>query len=197
MRIRGLFVWLMVAMFSFPLFAGKEANWAELGDTASVSGLIGTATVYTKWIPLAKYESMMVTIMANDTGTAGFGGDSLNISAWGYQTAGQCYNSTWTLDTCITSTISVGKFNLTDSAGLARVGSESTTGVVTMTSDYIDTLSVSGWAVQRRKIHPPKDLWIRLYFTCAAHTRVSATKNHMIVQFGKELFQTVHEKKTF
>lgn len=154
---------LIVLLLSFVLFA--QRNSIEF-DTTNLPAFKGTGTVYSKWIPLASWERTRIDIMAADTSKAGFALDTLKFY-WGVQCGHVTYNKLGNRDTVeVTGRLICDTFNMTSATSM-----HDTTyvldglGSFTEVKGCIDTLKVTGYAVQSVEIPMPWDQYFRIFAT--------------------------------
>jgi hypothetical protein len=121
-------------------------------DTAKIDGFRSDSQKYSKVFDLSPYEDLAVLVKADDSANAGLTGDSISLG-WGYQLGSPTLKSAGTLDTLWEPVIWVDTL-LRDSLGKmpeGRTGADLTT---TKVKKWIDTSTVTGWAVQGSGIVP-------------------------------------------
>jgi hypothetical protein len=149
-----LFIMLMASL-SFAGLRDVANNWKGIMDTVVMRNTLDSLSYkYTAPYVITDGEDMCVMIKCNDTTASGFASDSFNFS-WGYQLGNLTRNSSGVLDTVWSG---FDRFVIdtvrTDSLGVVRTGFTIPGGTTTRYYGGVDTLSITGYAVQDRWIVP-------------------------------------------
>lgn len=144
-------------------FSGVSAeNWNGWGDTIKVPACSSTVLVYGRTpFTVTDYDMIRVVAHVDDTTSAGFADDSVNV-IWGYQTFSLCLNSSGTYDTCYSPRVVVDTIS-SDTFGVMQLMTLDGNGIAKTPSRQVDTLACSGWAVQSRTFSPEWDVYARLW----------------------------------
>lgn len=142
-------------------FTTKTQNWNGYGDTSGVTDFDTDSLKYSKWYDLGRFEDIGCALKVDDSGSAGFGSDSIVI-AWGYQLGIPIYDSAGTKDTLAWIRVELDSM-LTDSLGKMKGASVDSAGNLVRFMQDVDTASVSGWAVQWSWFVPEWAPLIRYY----------------------------------
>lgn len=152
----AFFVVLFAAMACF----GK--NWTPYTDSCQILYFGADSVKHSKAYDLSEYENTRLTIMVDDTSSAGFSGDSINFRV-GYSLGVEVLDSGGSRDTIWSADIwvdSLATANLgATTAGYQDVGAGSYT-----KATWIDTLSIAGYAVWHDIIVPDWAPFIRFSF---------------------------------
>jgi hypothetical protein len=166
--------WLMVLALCSMAFGFANDNYTGYGDTSNVPGFKSNLTKYSKWFRLSAYLNSRLDIMANDTSSAGFASDSVKF-IWGIQTGHPVYNASGARDTVISKmkivldTFDVKSGWLPDT--LIQVGTDYSFSQV---QGLVDTVNVTGYAVQTSNFAPEWDVWIRGFATGLSGNKVGS-----------------------
>jgi hypothetical protein len=157
--MRFLAIVLLLAGFSF----GAE-NWSGAFDTTWIRDTLGNGEVsYGAADELSDGENARVVVLVNDTSSAGFASDSVNVR-WGFQTGMIVFNASGSRDTAWDERVVVDTL-VTASFGSSSVAVHGSDGIITRTwSKRADTTYVSGFAYQSRLVVPEWDVVVRLWF---------------------------------
>lgn len=166
---------LIFALVFGPVAALAETstNWNGYQDTVSLPTFSSTNTVYsTRTFSLTDFDMVRVVLQVNDTSSAGFASDSVNL-VWGYQTFSLCLNSSGVADTCYAPKV------LVDTCRTAAFGTMATwtldaNSIAATPVKNVDTLSCTGFAVQTRTFAPEWDVNYRLWVTGITGNRVGS-----------------------
>ena len=143
---------LLVSLLFSASFA--QINFAGFKDTAVVR-FSGTATGVTKAMNLTEYENMRFSAMANDTSAAGFVGDSIKFR-WGIQLGDVVLNSSNRADTTWQDKIVLDTFDILTTTNMTITESIiAADGSIARPTKFIDTINVTGFAVQNAEVLPP------------------------------------------
>jgi hypothetical protein len=144
---------LSLCSFYVPAFAQPQ-NYSGYSDTAIVTGFKGTGSGVTKAMNLSQFENIRFTAMANDTVHPGYASDSI-IFIWGIQLGNFVMNSSGKLDTTWQGKIFIDSFNIIPAGNkVIPVHIPDSTGAYGDDARYIDTINVTGYAVQDRNFSP-------------------------------------------
>ena len=156
---------LTILFITFATFATNNDNWNWLLDIGEIEDtLTNGVTGYTEAFNLSNGEDTRVLLMVDDTSSAGFASDSVNI-VWGYQTGSMVINTSNVVDTLWDDHITIDTC-VTDSFGVSVHGSVASDGSLTREwNQRSDTSSVTGYAVQSRWFIPEWDMVIRFWST--------------------------------
>lgn len=164
-----MFKILMLAAFLPVIALGQiwsDGNNRTLGykDTVRVPTFKADSFRVTAAWPLSMFEHCRFVVAAADTDTAGFAGDSISFR-WGYQSGTIMLNASGLRDTTWDGNrVVVDTFTRDSTACVpVYVGLGGLT-TYTRTLKRIDTLNVTGYAVQSRVIQPEWDVVVRLWF---------------------------------
>lgn len=177
--IRGI---LLVVLALASIAAGQQGtNWNGWGDTARINSFAADSLKYSKTFNLSSFENCVFTAYARDTGTAGFGSDSVNF-AWGIQWG----HPSWVSTSAKSPTMEWGPRLIIDTLNMLTAGNF-VVAPLSLAADYtfvsqkltIDSSTVSGWAFQRRAVSPEWDVNFR--FWCKGITGNKIAQNISLV----------------
>jgi hypothetical protein len=138
-------------------------NNAGYLDTAKVR-VRSDSLYYSRSFDLSGSEDIRAILMVNDTASAGYAGDSINIQ-WGYQTFSLVMNSLGKADTAFDQRICLDTITTAVLGTLpAAIGVSVYDGSITRSTKIADTLSVTGYATQSKWFLPEWDVGIRFWF---------------------------------
>lgn len=153
-------------IFPAVIFAQMDANYNGYNDTAIIATFRADSLKYSKTFYLSKWENLRVTAYANDTGTAGYAGDSIAF-VWGIQTGHPAYStvSIASPKVCWGEEIVIDTFNITVAANMVRARPVlQNDGTYANQMKFIDTTRTSiAMAYQTRKISPDWDVYYRYW----------------------------------
>jgi hypothetical protein len=160
----------------------QVVNYTGFGDTAKIADKLLTNGIYdtTRVFNLTRGEDIRAMIKVNDTTSTGYASDSLLIE-WGYQTGRFTYNSSGTRDTAWDVFIVLDTVK-DDSLGKCKSGYVAADGSLTRYLGQVDTLNVSGYAVQSRWFVPEWDVLIRYWVKGITGNKATDTLNCVIEQ---------------
>jgi hypothetical protein len=152
-KLIALFVILAAGMVS-----AQTENYGAWKDTTGIVGLVSDSLKYGSVMKLSPYDQTAFIVAANDTDAAGFANDSINFS-WGYRLGWTTMNANGKLDTVWKYRVIVDTFDITTAGNRIVFGTTSTTTDMTTGKEVylpkkIDTLNVTGMAVQATPITP-------------------------------------------
>jgi hypothetical protein len=166
---------LLIALAVGAIFAAGEnsMNWNGYLDTIRLPSFSSTNTVYSgKTMSMTDYDMVRLILHVNDTSSAGFASDSVNM-IWGYQSWSPCLNSSGVADTCFSPRVVV------DTCRTALFGTMSiqvldANGIAATPTKCVDTSACAGYAVQSRTFAPEWDVGYRIWATGITGNRVGA-----------------------
>lgn len=162
-KVRVVVIVVMALMGVVGGATTHTTNWNGWGDTSTVwVDSVGT-TVYTGSYSLTDGEDCRVLLLVDDTSSAGFADDSIQVQ-WGYQTWSWCLNSSGVVDTCFDVPVVLDTAK-NDSLGKMETGSVAANGDLTRTLGQLDTTYCAGFAVQSRWFVPEWDTRVRFWAT--------------------------------
>lgn len=180
-----LFVLASVAV-SFGQF-----NFSGYKDTVAVAGFKGTATGTTRAFELSRYEDLRVSAMANDTVEPGYDSDSAHFF-WGVQVGDIVINTSGRRDTTWLDKFIVDTFNILTAGNLVPPAYTLDSASLAPHRVFIDTLNVTGFAIQSRRINPPSWPIFRFFYTGLAGNRVSSSCVVLVFSVSYKLYSNVH-----
>jgi hypothetical protein len=157
------FTALFVLLFCSLSFAQTQ-NWKGYLDTNIVWLNDATTKKYSKVYNQTEGVAMSLTIMANDTIAVRLGADSTRL-CYGFQVGGPVLNSLGKMDTAwgpldTLDTLSRNGYGANQGGGRYSI----TTDCITETWGSVDTLSVTGYAVQTHPVRSYNwDVYIRFW----------------------------------
>lgn len=148
----------------FAVLAIGQVNYSGYKDTALVTDFNADSTGVTRAFELSAYEELRVYALADDTSSAGYASDSIHFH-WGIETGNIVLNTSNKKDTTWITRFVVDTFDILTAANMVTqykvIG---TAGTATITTLFIDTVNVAGWAVQDRLMFPSiTSLWAPIY----------------------------------
>lgn len=150
--MKKLLIFIFTAICAIGSYA--ESNHSGIYDTAKISAFQGVGTGVSKAFNLSMYENLCVTVSADDTARAGFASDSVKFR-WGVEFGNIVMNmATGSKDTTWVERILVDTFFDTVTNFVKTVYSVDTLGNYSRVLKFIDTVNVSGCAVQDRSVIP-------------------------------------------
>lgn len=159
--MRIIFILALVGLLSISGF-GQDDNVNWIRDTNSIANCSSTVLSFTDTtFQLSRGEAIRVIAQVNDSSSAGFASDSIQVE-WGYQTYSLCYDSSDNPDTCLSPRIIIDTLK-NDSLGKMRVGRRYSDGLVLSYGGQLDTLGCAGWAIQSVTFKPEFDVLFRLW----------------------------------
>jgi hypothetical protein len=165
---RLYFIILSALFMALPALSISD-NWSGWQDTSRINGFCGigdTSLKYTGNFLLSAYENMRVTVYARDT-TGAFPGRSNDsvVMEWGFQTGHYAWTSnSGTKVVEWGSQVRVDTFAMTAAANFVRpVTDVDSMGQYPQPKKNIDSVSVVGWAYQRKSVCPYWDVLIRFW----------------------------------
>jgi len=163
---------VFIMALSISLFAERVKNWNGYGDVVTMPACSSTITVYSgDAFALTDFDAVRIIIQADDTTSAGFSADSVNLR-WGYQTFTLCKNAAGAVDTCFNSPVVVDTMAATN-FGTITTYSTDANGIEASPSQQVDTLGCAGFAVQSRTFAPEWNVYIRVWVQGIAGNKVS------------------------
>ena len=158
---KGAFLGLVLLLSSVCVGQTVLDNWSGWYHRDTVESFRADSVWLSSVMPLARYEASVVTVMLDDTGSAGAASDSIVVE-WGIQTGHEVLDSADGRDTLWGQFILV--MDTCDAGGTvgpsdAVVGADGSYSHVTKT---IDTSSVAGYICQSRQIVPNSDQFLRV-----------------------------------
>lgn len=167
-----------------------QVNYSGWSDTAAVASFNGTDAGTTRAFELSQYEGMLFYAMANDTSSAVFATDSI-VFQWGLEFLNVVKNSSGGRDTSVVGRILCDTFNIATAGNLVvPVSIPDTLGNYKRFSKFIDTIEVSGFAIQHSQ---QVVFWAPIFrFWYAGLTGNSAvTPNVLIFGQSRQLYTNV------
>lgn len=141
--IRVLFLLVMLCSL-----ATAQKNFSGYKDTAKVSDFNADSSGVTKAFELSRYENILFYAMADDTAETGYASDSIQFR-WGVEFLNVVLNSSNKQDTAILGRIECDTFDILTTANLVvQIKQVDTTGYFNWFKNFIDTVGVTGYAVQ-------------------------------------------------
>ena len=171
------------------LLAGMVAaqyNYSGYRDTVAVSGFQSNGTGVTRAFELSRYEDLRVFALANDSSEAGYASDSIHFH-WGIETGDIVINTSGKRDTTWLTRFVVDTFDILTAANLVEPYKViSNAGAVTKTTLFIDTVNVTGWAVQDRlPFGSLTDVWAPIFRFWYAGLGSNITGSYVVLVFGQ------------
>ncbi len=156
---------LLVALFASLSFSQVNSNWRGYGDTAQIAGFQGTGTVTSKAFNFTLGEQAKLIAMANDSASAGFASDAVKFF-WGFQIGDIVINSSGKADTTWQGKTTVDTFDVTTAGNMVvPINVMGADGTYNTGLKFIDTLNVTGYAVQSRNVAADWGNLIRFWAT--------------------------------
>lgn len=156
----------IIAMAS--LIGAQDLNYNGWGDTSSIINFKADSLKRSRVMALSSMENCRFDVYADDTAHAGFANDVVKFYWWlevGHPTLSKAgkLDTVWSqLDP-----VYVDTFDMTTAANMVkhpRILDSTGALVPSIALKSIDTLSVSGFAVQSREISMPWDVYVRFGF---------------------------------
>lgn len=151
----------ILAFVGFCFATGPNTNWNGLGDTSSIDSLMADSLKYSRVFELSKHEDIAVIVKCDDTTSALFASDSIQVE-YGYEVGYIVYNSSGAKDTAWSPKIVLDTIK-NDSLGKMRGGFVLPDGTDTTYLGSLDTSNVSGFANQISWFVPRWGILIRYF----------------------------------
>jgi hypothetical protein len=125
-----------------------QFNFSGYRDTAYVSDFQSDSAGVTRAFELSRYENLRLYACADDTTEAGYDSDSICFQ-WGIEMGDIVLNTSGTRDTTWQERYVVDTFDIITTANMVKpVLTLDSIGMFNNPKSFIDTVNVSGWAVQ-------------------------------------------------
>ena len=108
--------WITILLAAVVLSFGQD-NYSGYGDTVAVSDFNADSVGITRAFELSKFESMLFYVMADDTSSAGYDGDSIHFH-WGIELLDVVKNSSGVKDTAVIGRIVCDTFDIMTAGNL-------------------------------------------------------------------------------
>ena len=156
---------LFLFLFAVSCFAEPALNHTGYQDTCVIHTFAADSLKYSKAYSLTDYEDLRVSVFADDTSEVGFASDAIKL-VWGIQTGHLALNSGGSRDTVWNALrIVCDTLDLVTDATVGPVYAlVGTDGTYSDVLSLVDTLTVSGYAVQSRAVAPSWDVYFRGWF---------------------------------
>jgi hypothetical protein len=188
--MRGNMKTILFVLVSAALAFG-QFNFSGYRDTVAVAAFKGTAAGVTKAFDMSRYEEMRVSAMADDTVEAGYDSDSAHFF-WGIQVGDVVLNASGLRDTTWRDRFIVDTFDILTAANLVAPTYTIDSAALDPHRVFIDTISVTGYAVQSRQVNPPSWPIFRFFYTWLAGNRVSSSYVVLLFSVSRKLYSNVH-----
>ena len=156
-------VFLLLTILCSTIFAQK--NFSGYKDTVKVSSFGADSTGTTKAFELSQYENILFYVMANDTSSAGYASDSIKF-IWGVEFLNVVLNSSNKQDTAVLGRIQCDTFDIATAGNLTvQTKLVDTVGTFNWFQKFIDTTSITGYAIQHSAPIPYWTPIFRFWYT--------------------------------
>jgi len=183
-------------IFALVFMASAQFNYSGYLDTAEVAGWRGTATGTTRAFELSKFENILLKAHANDTGSSGYASDSIQFQ-WGIEVGDITVNTIGKKDTTWQERYIVDTFDILTTGNMVKPYHViDTTGSYGMTKLFIDTVYVTGWAVQSREPFATIPWYpiYRFWYTGLAGNKTATSYVRLMFGQSRRVYQNVHNQ---
>lgn len=156
--------WLISLVVVVSCVGAQNLNYNGWADTGTFVTFRADSLKYSAVYSLSGFENFRIDMMADDTGSAGFGSDSVKLQ-WGIQTGRPEINRNGKLDTGWSQRLVVDTLGK-DSVGLFRMGQLMVLGAdgsFSFNFRSIDTVSLTKYILQSRAFAPEWDVLVRVW----------------------------------
>jgi len=185
----------LILIMSIIGMVAAQMNYSGYRDTVLVTGFQSTGTGTTRGFEFSQFENVRLFAMANDTSATGFASDSINFQ-WGISIGDVVINSSGKRDTTWQECVVIDTFNTLTAANMVQryMVPDTTTGNVPTPRKYVDTVNVTGYAVQDRAITPAWSPVFRYWYTGLTGNKVSSSYIKLIFGQSRRVYSNVHNQ---
>lgn len=182
---------LLLVLISISLLSAQD-NYSGYKDTVAVASFNADSSGVTRAFDLSQYEDILLSVSADDTSSDGYASDSIKFQ-WGVEFLNVNINSSGKKDTSIICRILCDTFDILTSANLVvQTKTPDTLGYYSRPLKFIDTVGVTGYAVQHCPIIP---YWSPLFRFWYAGLTGNITGSYNTLIFAQTRREAIYVKR--